>query len=135
MFVDAMCVPACATNPAAAEMFINYMLDVEIATANAEYICYASPNDAVRNNPDYELYGDEYLYPDANAVVPTEYYHNLPAETKALYNDLWSELKIENSGSGDTVVYIICGGILALGAVFGIYRAIIKHKRAKAYEI
>ena len=116
-------------------MFINYMLDVEIATANAEYICYASPNDAVRNNPDYALYGNEYLYPDADTVVPTEYYHNLPAETKALYNDLWSELKIENSGSGDTAVYIICGGILALGAVFAVYRAVIKHKRAKAYEM
>lgn len=135
VFVDAMCIPTCATNPEAAEMFINYMLDVDIATANAEYICYASPNDAVRNNPDYALYGDEYLYPDADTVVPTEYYHNLPAETKALYNDLWSELKIENSGSGDTAVFIICGGILALGVAFAVYRGIVKHKRAKAYEI
>ena len=134
VFVDAICIPKSSTNPEAAEMFINYMLDVDIATANADYICYASPNDAVRNNPEYSLYGNEYLYPDSD-LVPTQYYHNLPAETKALYNDLWSELKIENSGSGDTAVYIICGAILAAGVAFAIYRAIIKHKRAKAYEI
>ncbi len=133
VFVDALCIPQNATNVGAAEMFINYMLDADIATANAEYICYASPNDAVRNNEDYDLYGDPILYPE-EGTVKAEYFHNLPKATKDLYNGLWSDLKIENSGSGDIAVYMICGVLLAGGAAWAIWRAVVKYKRAKAYR-
>ena len=53
-FVDAMCIPSCCQNKELAEIFINYMLSEEPAIANAEYICYASPNSLVYNNADYQ---------------------------------------------------------------------------------
>ena len=43
-FVDAMCVPKGAQNKEAAELYINYMLSEEAGVANANYICYGSPN-------------------------------------------------------------------------------------------
>ena len=54
-FVDAMCIPTCCQNKENAELFINYMCDPEIAAANADYICYGTPNKAA-----LELMDDDY---------------------------------------------------------------------------
>ena len=42
-FVDGMCIPKGARHKEAAEMFINFMCETQVALANAEYICYSSP--------------------------------------------------------------------------------------------
>ncbi|MBQ4116426.1 MAG: spermidine/putrescine ABC transporter substrate-binding protein, partial [Clostridia bacterium] len=55
IFVDSICIPANAKNYEAALMYINFLLEPEVALANAEYICYATPNMAVLNNEDYSL--------------------------------------------------------------------------------
>ena len=64
IFVDSICIPKNAKNYEAALMYINFLLEPDIATANAEYIGYASPNTAVINNEDYCYYQNEILYPD-----------------------------------------------------------------------
>lgn len=115
VFVDAMCIPVGSTHRDVAERYINFMLSEEVAIANAEYICYASPNRLVIENEDYiacmeELHEDamEILYP--SQTVDTSYYHNLPAETLSMVNGLWEELKIESSG-GEGVY--ICSAVIA----------------------
>lgn len=70
VFVDAMCIPKCAQNVAAAEKFINFILEEENAVENALYLYYASPNLVVQNNDYYieemgENYDLLYTYPDA----------------------------------------------------------------------
>ena len=52
-FVDAFCIPTTSKNPDVAHEYINYMIDVEAATANALYIGYASPNKAVVESKHY----------------------------------------------------------------------------------
>ena len=54
IFVDSMCIPTTAKNKGAAELFINFMLETEIAVENANYLCYASPNTTVWNNKNYD---------------------------------------------------------------------------------
>ena len=90
IFIDSMCVPSSAQNYEAALMFINFMLEPDVALANAEYLCYATPNTAVLNNDEYSLKGNKYLYPDT--LPPVEYYHDLPNETRAYYESLWEEI-------------------------------------------
>ncbi|MBQ4353293.1 MAG: ABC transporter substrate-binding protein, partial [Clostridia bacterium] len=68
IFIDSVCVPANAQNVEAAHMYINFLLEPEVALANAEYICYASPNTAVVENPAYSFYQDEILYPSADTL-------------------------------------------------------------------
>ncbi len=92
IFVDSMCVPKNAQNVDAAMMYINFMLEAEVALANAEYICYASPNTKVVENPDYELYGNEYLYPTAENMPKTEYFHDIDVETRSYYEKLWEDI-------------------------------------------
>ena len=89
IFVDSMCIPAGAQNVDAAMMFINFMLEPEVALANAEYICYASPNDGVLSNPEYSYRDNEFLYPKNIDEIKTTYFHDLDAETRKYYEDLW----------------------------------------------
>ena len=95
IFVDSICVPKGAKNYDAAMMFINFLLEPEVALANAEYICYATPNTAVLENEDYSLKDNKYLYPENydEVVSNASYYQDLPAEIKTYYGDLWTQIK------------------------------------------
>ena len=92
IFVDAMCIPSCAQNYDAALLFINFMMEPEVALANAEYICYASPNTAVLANEEYSLRDNKYLYPTEEEMPKTQYFHDLDPETRSYYEGLWVEL-------------------------------------------
>ncbi len=94
IFVDAICVPKNATNYDAAMMYINFLLEPEIALANAEYICYASPNVSVINNEDYTYYQNEILYPAEQDRPPVEFYYDMDEKIKKLYESLWEEVKL-----------------------------------------
>ena len=94
IFVDSACVLKTAENPEAAMMYINFLLEPQIATANAEYIGYASPNTAVINNPDYYYYQNEILYPDEKDKPKVQYYHDIDKEIRMLYETLWCEVKL-----------------------------------------
>lgn len=92
IFVDSICVPKNAQNYDAAMLYINFLLEPEVALANAEYICYASPNTAVTENPDYELYQNEILYPTAENMPKTQYFHDIDPEIRTYYEKLWEEI-------------------------------------------
>lgn len=94
IFVDAICIPKNAENYDAAMLFINYLLEPEIALANAEFIYYASPNTAVTGNPDYSLAGNEILYPGEDKKPRTQYYHDMDSVTRAYYDKLWQDVKL-----------------------------------------
>ena len=100
LFVDAMCVPTCAQNKELAEIYINFMLSPEPAIANAEYICYASPNALVYNDETYkEDMGEEaieVLYPDGFDFAEkydANCYKDLDKATKEYLNSLWEKFK------------------------------------------
>lgn len=94
IFIDAVCIPSCCQNYEAAMLYINFLLEPEIALANAEYIGYASPNTAVINNPDYCYFGNEILYPNEENMPKTEYYHNLDEDIRYYYENLWIDVKL-----------------------------------------
>lgn len=100
LFVDAMCIPTCAQNKDLAEAYINFMLSEEPAIANAEYICYASPNSLVYNNETYkEDMGEDaiaVLYPegfDFAEKYDANCYKDLNKVTKEYLNSLWEKFK------------------------------------------
>ena len=63
LFVDAMCIPSTCKNKENAEIFINFMCDPEIAAANAEYICYGTPNTGALELLDEEMLESELFNP------------------------------------------------------------------------
>ena len=152
-FVDAMCIPNTAKNVDLAHAYIDYMISVEAATANALYIGYASPNKAVTDTQYYKdklslnydtdhidawqvLYGESkdevnklYSYNPAYE----NYYKDENVDIQERVNALWEELKTENST--ELWVHItsitIVVGVLAI-AIYDIY---IKKKRSKDYRL
>lgn len=94
IFVDSICIPNSTQNFEAAKMYINFLMEPEVALANAEYICYASPNTEVVKMEDYTYHDSEILYPNENDRPKTEYFHNLDDETRQYMDRLWEEVKL-----------------------------------------
>ncbi len=102
LFVDAMCIPTCAQNKELAEEYINFMLSEEPAVANAEYICYASPNSLVYNN---EMYKEDMGEEAIEVLYPTDFnfaekydancYKDLDKSTKEHLNTIWEKFKTD----------------------------------------
>lgn len=94
VFIDSVCIPSGTLNYEAAVMYINFLLEPEIALANAEYIGYASPHTAVINNQDYYYYGNEILYPKKEDTPKVQYYHDISPEIRSYYEQLWLDVKL-----------------------------------------
>lgn len=94
IFCDSICVPANTQNYDAAMMYINFLMEPEVALANAEFLCYASPNTSVVNNDNYSLKGNEILYPTVYPKV--QWYHNLDRDILVYYEALWTKVKNAN---------------------------------------
>ena len=139
VFVDAMCIPKSSQNKELAELFINFMLEPEIAIANAEYICYASPHTAVFNDEDYIAYMTDEIHPDAIDILYNDFEKDfakegfvaLDNETQQYANDLWDELKISSQTS--TYVYVLSALIAATIVFMIVFFAIRKRIREKTY--
>ena len=132
IFVDAMCIPLTCQNKGAAELYINFMEEPEIALANAEYICYATPNKIVRNLDEYSFRDDETLYPDESITANYQYFYNLPADTQTLMSNYWSDLKVD--GNSNISSYIGIGVFAGAAALYAIYRYVKKKRREKYYD-
>jgi spermidine/putrescine transport system substrate-binding protein len=92
-FYDAVSIPSDARNAEGAELFINFLLEPDVALANAEVTMYAVPHSAVRENPAYSLRGNPYIYPDPAELPPVQYYEHLPQDILTLMNNLWTAVK------------------------------------------
>ena len=130
-FVDAMCVPKNAENPEAAELYINFMLEEDVAVANANYICSASPHELVLQSDDYDLKGNEVLYPAEEDMPKTEMFQNLDYDTQQYMAMLWNELKIEGNSNMDA--YVGLSVTLVLVVAYLVYKFIKKKKREAYY--
>ncbi len=130
-FVDAMCVPKNAENKEAAELYINFMCEEEIAVANANYICYATPHALVLESDDYDLKGNPILYPDEAKMPKTQIFENLDYDTQQYMSMLWNELKIEGNSNLDA--YVGLSVTLVLVIVYLVYKFIKKRKREAYY--
>ena len=94
IFVDSVCIPKSTQNYEAAMMYLNFLLEPDIALEVAEYVMYASPHTAVVNNDDYSLKGNEYLYPDEANYPKTQYFHDIDPSVRSYYERLWEEVKL-----------------------------------------
>lgn len=129
-FYDAMCIPKGAQNKKGAEAFINFMMEPEIALANAEYIYYATPNIAVLENEDYSLADSEAVYPEN--LQNTQEFHNLPTDTLQYMNNLWMKVKGENDAGG---LYIGFFSVIAVIVVILIIHILKKNRMKKYYNV
>ena len=100
------------------------MCDVEVATANIEYICYSTPESAVKENLDPEIVNDPIFYPSEELLEKSEIFANLPDDINLVLDDLWVQVK--TGGTDDTwaLILVLCGFLL-------LYICVIIYKKRK----
>jgi len=91
-WVDAMAIPKSAQNKKEAEMFINFLLDPEIAKMNAEYIGYSTPNGGALKLLDKDITSNPVAYPPKSVMDKTETFIDLGNKLR-LYDEAWIKLK------------------------------------------
>lgn len=128
-FYDAMCIPKSTQNKKGAEAFINFMMEPQVALANAEYVYYATPNSSVTENPDYSLIDSEAVYPDE---VNGQVFHNLPEDTLQYMNTLWTRVKSENDTRGLYIGFFSGVSVVVILIVFNIVK---KSRMKKFYNV
>lgn len=120
LFIDAICIPSCAKQKEAAEMYINFLCEPDIAFANIDYICYSTPHSAAFDMLDEETRTSTVSYPNEDFIAEkTEIFVNLSDEANREMQDLWTKMKSaenENVNRWFAPVFLIAG----IGAIIGI---------------
>lgn len=94
LFIDAMCIPTCCQEKEAAELFINFLCDPEIAAANMEWVCYGVPLTAAKEYMDPEIVENPAAYPSDEALSHgTSFVYQLPEVTR-LVESLFMKIRI-----------------------------------------
>ena len=93
MFIDAMCIPSCAKEKEAAETFINFLCDPEIAGANMDWICYGTPLSAAKEYIDPEMVNDPVTYPSDEALANGTSFAYLPEDISRYVEGLFMEVR------------------------------------------
>lgn len=122
LFVDALCIPSNAENIEAAELYINFLCEGEVALANIEYINYASPNNAAIAMMSEETKNNEIIYPKNEILDNCEVYITLPEETNLLMEELWNEILSNDSAYNGWVVPLSLAIVVALCVVIIVAR-------------
>jgi len=130
LFVDAMCIPVGAKQKEAAEMYINFMCEPDIAFANIDYICYSTPHSAAFEMLDEETQNDPVSYPDDEYIEKnTTVFVNLSDKANEQMQTLWTEMKSAQPDSANqwlVPVFLL----LCIAAMIGILiRRHIKNKK------
>lgn len=130
LFIDAMCIPSNARQKEAAEMYINFMCEPDIAFANIDYICYSTPHTEAFQMLDEDVQNSSISYPDDEFINnKTTVFINLSDDASKKMQDLWTEMKsAEDSKTNMFIVPIFllfCIGII----IFVLIRRHIKGKK------
>ena len=93
LFIDAMCIPKCASQKEAAETFINFLCEPEIAAGNMEWIGYGTPLSAAKEYMDPEILEDPVTYPSQEVLANGTSFAYLPDEITRYVEELFMKVR------------------------------------------
>ena len=94
LFTDAICIPTCAREKEAAELFINFLCDPEIAAANMDWVGYSVPLSAAKAYMDPEVVEDPVAYPSDEVIANGSSYSYLHPSVTRFVETLFLEVRI-----------------------------------------
>lgn len=102
LFFDAICIPTGARQKEAAELYINFMCEPDVAYATTSYIGYSTPNGAAYEMLDDEVKEDGISYLDDEFLDDkTEVFANMSDEANLMMQNLWTDMKSTQEDSGN----------------------------------
>ncbi len=90
---DCLCMPKGAPHPENAHAFINFILDADAGAAIADYIQYATPNEAARARLGPEYNENPAIFPSDETVAKCEFQLYLGEEHVKNINDAWTRVQ------------------------------------------
>ena len=133
LFTDAMCIPTCCQEKEAAEMFIDFLCNPEIAGANMDYICYATPISEAKDYMEEYLAESEVVYPSAEVLERGTSYAFLSEEISRYVEGLYqAATKTAGNSEGEPSAG---GGLLiaVLALAVGGGALLMTRKRKRSY--
>lgn len=105
LFIDAACIPKGCKNKEAAEMYINFLCEGDVAYAVTDFIGYSTPNKAAFEMLDDEIKEDGISYPDDKFLEEkSTVFRNLSDEANMKMQTLWTEMKSSEENSPNRVI-------------------------------
>lgn len=92
LWVDNLAIPEQAPHVDNAYLWLNFLLEPEIAAANSNYTRYSTPNELAMPKIDAELLQDKNLYPDERVLDRCDQIGDV-GKLLFVYDRLWTELK------------------------------------------
>ena len=130
LFIDAMCIPVGAKQKEAAEMYINFMCEPDIAFANIDYICYSTPHSAAFEMLDEEVQNDPISYPSNDYIANnTTVFVNLSDEASRQMQTLWTEMKSAEAENTNQWIVPVFLAVCILAIIGILIRRYIKNKK------
>jgi spermidine/putrescine transport system substrate-binding protein len=93
LFIDAACIPTCAKEKEAAELFINFLCDPEISAANMDWVCYSTPISEAKQYLSEEMVSDPVAYPDESILKNGVSFAYLPEEISRYMESLFMQVR------------------------------------------
>lgn len=115
IFVDAICIPVTAPNPDAAHLYVNFLLEGQVAAANSEFIGYATPNAAAEEYLDPDFINNPIVNPPDQVIENAEYFTELPKDVARAMDEYWADLLSSDSAYNEFIMPIFL--IVGLGSV------------------
>ena len=92
LWFDNIVIPKTSKNTEAAEAFINFLCDAEVARRNTEYIGYSTPNKAALALLDESYIENPTYNPPQEVLDQCEIFHDL-GDFITVYNESWNRIK------------------------------------------
>ena len=93
LFIDSACIPTCAKEKEAAELFINFLCEPEISAANMDWVCYSTPISEAKQYLSEEMVNDPVAYPDENILKNGVSFAYLPEEVSRYMESLFMQVR------------------------------------------
>jgi len=94
LFIDAACIPTCAKEKEAAELFIDFLCDPEISAANMDWVCYSTPISEAKQYLSEDVVSDPVAYPSEEILKNGVSFAFLPEEISRYVENLFMEVKV-----------------------------------------
>jgi len=93
LFIDAACIPTCAKEKEAAELFINFLCDPEISAANMDWVCYSTPISEAKQYLSEDMANNPVAYPDASKLKNGVSFAFLPEDISRYMESLFMQVR------------------------------------------
>ena len=92
VWADNLCIPISSENKATAELFINYLLQPEIAAEITNFTWFGSPVEAANEFILPEILEEPAIYPPPEVMERLEWIQDVGASTP-IFERIWTEVK------------------------------------------